>query len=98
MGDDLDKSILEHIFHIVVIGNVAGTDRCQVVGIKGIEILQGTAIATLQPPGQSFFLISDEKPHLREAFYSKHLFTRPSNFSGEAFPERNLKRAVFVPV
>ena len=46
------------------IGDVAGADPRQVVGVEGIEVFQSGIFAALQTSGQAFFFIADEKSHV----------------------------------
>ena len=70
VGEDVQKSILEHILQVVVIGDVAGTDACQTAGITGIELLGRSLVTLLQPLYQALLIVSGQDAFARLKYES----------------------------
>ena len=61
--EHLHHAVLQHVFQVVVVVYIPSSNTRYIVGIKGVKVLHGGFITTMQSVNEFFFLVADEKTH-----------------------------------
>ena len=56
MRNDVDERLLEHVLHVVLIGDVSRTNACQLLSIEGVELPHRLVFTVAKPLSQALFV------------------------------------------